>query len=692
MIKLNTLKLENFMCVEKADLDFKDQKVIILLGSNGHGKSTVLDAISLCLNETKRGDSYKDYVMRGKDKAHIVLDCELKGIPAVFDIYINTKNPPLERKLIYNNDTQHPYINSDVTKLLATLDMSYYSDIIMSMQGADDITKLSPAQRADYLQKLLNFSFDNEVKFCKERLETLKAQDKHNEEVINISSSQVTTKEGQVTRVPIDDFSDRIKDLSGAVDIINRRLKEYQGLNEEQVNITTRLNEVLRDKYTAESTIKTVQVNLDKLPELKENLDSLSKEKLTLSGSVTVKLNESAQLTKSLTEFSTQQETIDETRSSIITKLANANADLASVRKHIDLIDSGKCPTCGHEFTAADKDEYTKQYDALTTTVEDLQNQLTSIQAELASVREQQVGISTDIGELSTSVNSMNNRIASIDNEANALSQQIAYLEGDAKVILEQNQSKYDSLKAEEDSLGNKQAQLTDSLNEYAKLNKDLQSAQVQINELNKKALMRESIIKNNENIKNDIAQLNEAISKAQKELEDIHRDEAVYKEAQVLLSKNLPDYLIIKACAALEREMNNFIHIVFPDMDIKLFQNKKGIEFFYTTDAQKDYSKDKLSNVKMASGFEKSVLSIAFKVALCKAYNLPFAFFDEIDGQGTDDNASKLFRSLLTNGLFDQVFVISHKASVRDTIKSTADDVRVYYVNHGNFSLEGDY
>lgn len=692
MIKLNTLKLENFMCVEKADLDFSNQKVIILLGSNGHGKSTVLDAISLCLNETKRGDSYKDYVKRGATQAHIVLDCELKGVPALFDIYINTKNPPLERKLIYNNDLEHPFVNSEVTKLLENLDMSYYSDIIMSMQGADDITKLSPAQRADYLQKLLNFSFDEEVKFCKDRLDTIKAQAKHDEEVITITSNSILTKKSQVVQVPEDDFSDRINSLNIAANTIKDELVNYQGLNTQQQTISNELNDILRQKYNMESTISSLKSSLDNLPVLKNNLSKLTNEKVQLTGSASVKLNESTQLTNSLAELNTQQESIDNSRSEVITKLATARADLASVQKHISLIDAGKCPTCGHEFTATDKETYTKQYNDLSKNIESLENQQNSIQADLNSVRAQQASISTEINNYSKEVSSINNRVSSIGLEEQSITQQIAYLEGDAKVTLSNNQNSYDKLKIEEDSLLKRQAQLTDSLKKFEQLNSDLQNAQGQLNELNKKALMRENIIHNNENIQQEVANLSQTVTTTQTELEGLHRDEAIYKEAQVLLGKNLPDYLIIKACAALEREMNNFIHIVFPEMEIKLFQNKKGIEFFYTTDATSDFSKEKLSNVKMASGFEKSVLSIAFKVALCKAYNLPFAFFDEIDGQGTDDNASKLFRSLLTNGLFDQVFVISHKASVRDTIKSTADDVRVYYVNHGNFSLEGDY
>ena len=692
MIKLNTLTLDNFMCVEHAELDFTNQKVIILLGENGHGKSTVLDAISLCLNETKRGDSFKDYVKRGTDKAHIVLDCELKGVPALFDVYINAKGATMERKLIYNNNADKPYVNSEVSKVLEKLEMSYYADIIMSMQGEDDITKLSPAQRADYLQKLLNFSFDEQVQFCKNYLETVKANSKHDEEVINLTTANINTRQSQLVRVPVDDFSDRIAELTSAKETIISNLSQYQGLHDQQSTITTKLNTILQDKYNTKAVIDATDTSLAELPNLNALLDKYEKDLETLNGSISSKLLESEQLNKSLTELNSRQASLDEERSNIINTLATKRADLNIVLKHISLIDSGKCPECGHEFTQTDKDAYIKQNDELNKVIEDLTSQRDSIQTELDSVKADQSKISASVNSCAREVNSMNTNINSINFDKEKIIEKVKYLENDAQVILSDKKSHYEDLLKEEERLNKEQAQLSASLKEYELLNSDLQNAQVQLNNLNQKALMRENVIKSNEQIKAEVANLQEAVSKAQTDLEQLHREESVYKEAQVLLSKNLPDYLIIKACAALEREMNNFIHIVFPEMEVRLFQNKKGIEFFYTTDVTDDYSKEKLSNVKMASGFEKSVLSIAFKVALCKAYNLPFAFFDEVDGQGTDDNASKLFRSLLTNGLFDQVFVISHKASVRDTIKSTADDVRVYYVNHGNFSLEGDY
>jgi hypothetical protein len=131
--------------------------------------------------------------------------------------------------------------------------------------------------------------------------------------------------------------------------------------------------------------------------------------------------------------------------------------------------------------------------------------------------------------------------------------------------------------------------------------------------------------------------------------------------------------------------------------MYVKLFQNKTGVEFFYTKDLTEDtpiesLKKEDLSNAKMASGFERAALSMAFKVVLCRAYGLSFAFFDEADEKGSEVNSVNLFKSLIDANIFKQIFIISQKSIVKDTLQSEMEDVCTYQVHKGNFTLEGNY
>ena len=63
MLKLQKLEMTNFMCVSHAELEFTDSNVVLLVGENGEGKSTVLEAIAFCLDsEHKKADTFGDFI------------------------------------------------------------------------------------------------------------------------------------------------------------------------------------------------------------------------------------------------------------------------------------------------------------------------------------------------------------------------------------------------------------------------------------------------------------------------------------------------------------------------------------------------------------------------------------------------------------------------------------------------------
>ncbi len=694
MIKLKTLDLENFMSSSEAHLDFTDQKVILLMGDNGNGKSSILDAIALCLNGYHRGSTFGEYIKRRQKEAHVKLTGELGGFPITFTVTVLKKG--LERKVVYEQPNEKGefqiYNNSDIDGFLKKFEMDFYADLIMSMQGSDDdIVKLKPAGRAEKLRKLLNRTYATQMSFVDNQLSDLKKQIEHSNDIININTKTIEIKKSQIRFIPEDTFTNRISDLSKASETIKLALTKYQGLNEKQQNLTVKLNSTLQEKYKLTNKISTLETNLSKLPSLKETLTKYNTDMASLSEKAAENLSKSTELNNSLLTINTELSELENKKSKVITDLATAKAELISVQKHISLIDAGKCPECGHEFTSQDKEIYEKQLIGVNSRIESLTNQQNDLIAKITSSRSLYTTTSTDVTNISKEVNLINNELSSIRTNKPQIEEQITYLEGQATDEVVKSKQDLDLLNNEENSLKQEQNNLVSALKEYENLNNDLRAAQQEISSLNQQLLIRNNIIQNNNNITLEIDNLTKAIEEQNTLIENYHRDEAVYKEVYSLL-KELRDYAVIKACAKLEQEMNDFIKIVFPDMYVRLFQNKAGVEFFYTTEKQESYNKEDLSNAAMASGFERATLSIAVKVALCKAYNLPFAFFDEADEKGSDTNAAKLFKSLLTNGLFDQVFIISQKDLVRETIKNEVDGVRTYYARHGNFTLEGDY
>jgi chromosome segregation ATPase len=198
-------------------------------------------------------------------------------------------------------------------------------------------------------------------------------------------------------------------------------------------------------------------------------------------------------------------------------------------------------------------------------------------------------------------------------------------------------------------------------------------------------------ILQNNQKVKDFISETETKIEEL-KEIIEKHRVQKSNVEEEIqILDKLLPNYLIIKKCKELESEMNKFIQRIFPTMAIYLSQGKKGVDLYFTMEKDKVevFDKDHLKSIKMASGFQKSVVSIAFKISLCLAYGLRFSFFDEIDQAATEKNSDAVLKMIVTNDIFDQTFIITHKPTVRATIKSVAPNLLTYYVKKGSFSTE---
>jgi hypothetical protein len=89
-----------------------------------------------------------------------------------------------------------------------------------------------------------------------------------------------------------------------------------------------------------------------------------------------------------------------------------------------------------------------------------------------------------------------------------------------------------------------------------------------------------------------------------------------------------------------------------------------------------------------MSSGFERAVLTTAFKTILAKYYNIDLFIGDEIDKASNDDDSIKLFSVLLGLNQFSQVFLISHKKALGNYLEENfSDDITLYEAKDGKFT-----
>lgn len=687
MLKINSLVLHNFTCVSHAEFDFSDDKTILLIGKNGQGKSSILSAIALCLTGETRGTAFKDLIKLGKDDGYVKLNALINNKPLDIEVTLHIKNGRV-RTIKYEDKI---YINTDANDLIKSLEIDFYADIMLSIQGkSEDITNQGPAERKYYLQKLLNFEFAEKLKPYKEKVETLNSTIDEIEKSIKVNEEIITQKNKEI-QDEIDFFfiDDDIIKLQKEIGALTQEIDDFGDNIKKKNELINELSKLKSQSSDLKNEKSQNLINIKNLNEKKSEYDNLENE----IKEVDLKIAEEVNNLNKAIQFNEDAKKIMDSHKEILKEAQDEknrlDYELKDIKKKKDLLSKGKCPTCGNEFTSTEIEDVEKSYTEITEKCERAASNIKSLEINVATA-------SVDYNNSTFSVNNLNSSI-------NSEKRQKSYLESKLKAKpdfgsidnLTNRNSEIDSLvNIKNSEINTKEDEIKEvdkSLSEYNRINRELKEKQDLLNSYNNTILKNNMILQNNKAIRESIISMEEQIKNNMSSLESYRKSLLSYSDCIDIFEKTFPNYLIVKTCAKLEKAINNFIQTIFPEMEVRLFQNKQGVEFFYTPEKSKvkKWVKESLLNAKNASGFEKAALSMSFKVALLKAYDIPFAFLDEVDSAADDENSENMFKAIITNSLFEQLFVISHKSSVRDSIVTIAPKAKVYYVSNGNFTTE---
>ena len=682
------------MCITEADLNF-DANCIIIEGDNGQGKSAVMEAIAICLSERKRSDSVKEFIQKPYDHAKIVLDLIYNDEQIIFDVNLNHKGgTPLERDVLYKD--RH-YINSEVTDLIKELDFTFYSDIIMQMQGQDDIATMTPVMRLNLLQRLFQFDFTEEIGPIQEKLEEFVKNKELDIDKIDFLEKANKQKDTTLKSLKEKDFDFSKEDY----DNYKNELEDKKAQVEKLSNDLDKTFEILQKKTDIQGMIDTIENQQagisQKLLDNKKAAEALKKADYPAQISTLGTGEADAMMKKAAAEdiIKTKKNAIAQLETSIASinvQIGELNAAKKNCDHKLELAKKGICPECGKPTDDIDdvkiikeKEEYDDKIGDEIEKKDNLIIEMNKYKDEVAAQRKQ--------------ISVLEANISRFDTEAKMLEQQEAAEK--AKLIPEEKIKEFEDKLKELDEKAKPLYDLIhdydDQLSDRDKKTLEKSKLKTEIADLEKKIKGSDEIADHNKvvelqrmSIRNEILENEKNIEVFRNLISDIDLNVQTYNEVLRVLDKELPNYLVVKTCAKLEAEMNNFVNIVFPNFRLRLLQSRRGVEFFYTTDPNVDMTDiKKLINSKMASGYEKSVLGLAFKVALCKAYNLSFIALDEIDAAASEGNSVLTMESLISSNIFNQIFFITHKEATRDIIKSLSNSVICYHTEKGVFTNE---
>ena len=683
MIKPKYIHIQNFNNITDAELDLSSA-VSLFVGDNGSGKTSVVDAIGLCLFEYKRSDTYADYIKSGKDNACIYFECEISNEPITFNITINkTGSTALEREVNFQGKVYH---NSEVSTLLESLNLKYFSDIFCSMQNGKDITRLSPTERVAYIQKLLAFSFGPQIKTTDDTIKQL------TETITELSTTNAALSQ------TIQNLEKQIKPLNNLdnlysnIDEIKTKASQLQSYI---VSKTAALRSnaavaIVKDKINAEIVALTNELTSKntKAAEIKlanesrtKTVNKISEAKAIIS-EYEVKINNiEAKLNSLDTQYAAQETTVQNKSAEYYA----AEAQLNVCKNNFDKVNHDKCPYCGQDISADNKAHYKQELDNAEETTLKLQKDLSIEKDKLNTLSNEKTGLLREKMSLAALLNAQNNQLKSYETELVCIDNELTQL----KPLLENINSIEQLIKEKQDLLKLENEKLLEIDNE------EWNNSQKQLSEYNQIITNYQRIVDENIHIQAANEALQKNIDLQRKTLDEniekytlLSDDLAVYKEAKQIFEKKLPQFIIIKTCKKIQNKLNELVQTIFPNLYIRLFYSKKGIEFFYSTSGaiDEEADKDSMLPIKQASGFEKAILSICFKSVLCEAYDIPFVILDEVDAAASEENSRRFFDIVINGGLFQQSIIISHKIDIQDTIKGMSDSISSYMVAEGNF------
>ncbi len=720
-MKLNSLRITNFKNISSF-ISKKFGKINLIEGDTGQGKTAVLEAINLLLLNSLNS-KVENYIKWGEKEFEVYGDWDLLDNNYKFFIIGDKKG--FKRKLIINNDEENIYKNSDAVKKITEVintKLSKYS--CFSEQG--EATKILFEGGSERLE---NFKVLFGIEKIAYIVENIKKDIDDNKEKINIKSGEISAlknREFNLEEIPdlpdidIEEYQKKSKQLeidreifqeeslqnekyleqlkqhneaAEQLDILNKNKEEEQKEidsllkdKKEEIDFDSKLlkkvekeiNEIEKEKIKLENDKKNFEDNVNKINDEKKRINNY-KEKLSI---LSIK-----RLPRIL--FSEKDISI------LLENKNNKKLELSIVRKKIKSIENGKCPTCDTDFTRIDIKPFKEDETILNEEINKLDVEYTDAKKQCEDykkIQQENKLNESQIDNIKENISIIKESISNLESK-NILFDSEAYKKVDDKLIkFNKEKEELTRLKSEHDSfikfnddidkyikeINNIILEVNSKISVYEKIRKprefqftvsfDLQEhkkVQDTIIDYNSRLFEIKKIKESNEKIKKDRGRNAINTSILEDEVDELNSKNKLLDDCKKIVDKDFSAWVISKGSEFIKKKMNLFFQKAYSKYTITFQQSKKSIDFFY---GYKDMIQ---SPVTMASGYEKEVLSIAFRVALSGMQNLGLMSLDEIDSFASDSKSLQLFNTLFNESNIDQYFIITHNESSKEMIRN---------------------
>ncbi len=298
-MRLKSLELTNYRKFKQAFIEFPDG-VVGIMGPNGVGKSTIIEAIAWVMygNETRIVRTSKDDLKRSDaapgDTCAVKLAFELDGDKYQVSRVMKGKNFTTSAEVLVNNKsaaTSTKSVTAFIEQLLGMDYQAFYTSVFTKQRELNAMSALDPSKRKRLILRMLNIdsidkaiaSMRGRARELKSRLAEVRAMLTEPDGTLKIDSAHKQIKEYEANIKTISNEILEMEKQKAAIEKqvheLGRVRDEQRKLHEDNIKLDTKLTECKTKLDGTDQQQRRVVKTLEELGKLQQKLAKLEFDK-----------------------------------------------------------------------------------------------------------------------------------------------------------------------------------------------------------------------------------------------------------------------------------------------------------------------------------------------------------------------------------------------------------------------------
>lgn len=661
---IKKLELIDFMKFNHKVFNFADDLAIVI-GGNGTGKSSILEALALSFQVKDRGSSVQRYIRHGKTSATVKLTCNWLGKDLVIESTFATAGARrIHRVVTYDGNT---YEDTRANNYLLEFFDNRSLVVAFALQGNEKFLTTSRTTNLKNLINLLQLDFSKELVYTKGQVNTF---EKEKTEVLNEINRQQGAYEVLIKNKEQTDS--RLVELKKQLELVENGVPvDINNLDTQLFELKNNLQEILKAKQSSDNLLLNLNAAKSQLQTNKNNLQNVDNQLSNLP--VDADIQDTKETEDLISKLNQEILDLQNTISQIGQASTEVNNNLTVLRtkqsfelKRKQQLADGICPTCLQKVEKAASLELDQKIQQIATDMENLEKVLrekdqAKLDAEKQLNEVKQQGAAAD-----KQLNEIQKKNAEIEH-SKALKETLLGSKKSLEQLISSSQTTVDDLQKQ---YSESVVDRSQEISEYQNKINEIESQKTNALNLSQQKISVKNGISECEQLlnrlKNDIEITKQNIDAKTASLETIQKDIEKWTKAQetfTLLPKiHLKTFIddIKVVCSSIAAE--------FGYKGIDILSDEKGIDFILQDWPLEDVTEAN-TEYEMCSAFERNLINLSLVYALSRMFRVPFVCIDELDSSADIENTAKLGELVKLILQYTPVVTVSHDSSLVDSL-----------------------